>query len=122
MLYGMTNRAGWTGEDPNNNAGVWGLWDLFKITHADLYGYWNSSAPVKIANHHNILATSWVQHEARDVLVAIGSWNPGTTTHSQATERMLRATFAYVQVDRSIHIVVKGLTECILLSRQSWST
>jgi len=23
MLYGMTNRAGWTGHDPNNNAGVY---------------------------------------------------------------------------------------------------
>ena len=81
----MTNRAGWTGVDPNNNAGVWKLWDEFHIAEADMYGYWNSSAPVKIADHNNmILATSWVRHGARDVLFAIGSWNPGEVAHSPA--------------------------------------
>jgi hypothetical protein len=49
-LYGMTNRAGWTGPDPNNNKGMWALWDSFDIVSASMYGYWNASAPVRVAD------------------------------------------------------------------------
>ena len=56
----------------------WALWDEFQIVEASMYGYWNASAPIKIADGHDVLATSWVQHGTPDVLVAIGSWNAGT--------------------------------------------
>ena len=81
MLYGMTNRAGWTGHDPNNNKGVWQLWDEFDIAAASLFGYWHADPPVKITGSvavsesqpHGILATSWVRHGI-GALIAIGSW------------------------------------------------
>ena len=41
MLFGMSNRAGWTGQDPNDNAGLWALWDRFGIEDATMYGWWN---------------------------------------------------------------------------------
>ena len=74
-LYGMTNRAGWTGHDPNNNKGMWGLWDEFDIVSASLYGYWNATGPVRVADGHHILATSWVKHGV-GAMIAVGSWNP----------------------------------------------
>ena len=57
--------------------GRWALWDEFQIVEASMYGYWNASAPIKIADGHDVLATSWVRHDTPDVLVAIGSWNAG---------------------------------------------
>ena len=70
MLYGMTNRAGWTGHDPNNNRGVWELWDDFEIASATMFGYWHAQPPVQVlgtsaatmANPQGVLATSWVRH------------------------------------------------------------
>jgi hypothetical protein len=83
ILYGMTNRAGWTGHDPNNNRGVWRLWDEFDIVSAAMYGYWHAAPPVQVvgqlaataAHPHGVLATSWVRHGV-GALVALGSWNP----------------------------------------------
>ena len=34
MLFGMTNRAGWNGHDPNGNKELWQLWDAFGIERA----------------------------------------------------------------------------------------
>jgi len=39
MLFGMTNRARWNGFDPNDNDGLWQLWDLFRIDQADMWGW-----------------------------------------------------------------------------------
>lgn len=100
MLYGMTNRAGWTGHDPNNNAGIWRLWDEFQISDAEMYGYWNSSAPVKITRGRDIqiLATSWVRRSAGDVLVAIGSWNPGKSAILSACPRVCPPAFTPIDI------------------------
>jgi hypothetical protein len=49
MLFGMSNRAGWNGHDPNHNADLWKLWDEFGIENADLYGWWNKSSPIALA-------------------------------------------------------------------------
>ena len=46
MLFGMTNRAGWNGRDPNDNQHLWRLWDQVGIDSARLYGWWNASSPV----------------------------------------------------------------------------
>ena len=55
--------------------GMWALWDDFGIVSAAMYGYWNASAPVRVADGHAILATSWVRHGV-GALIALGSWNP----------------------------------------------
>ena len=51
-----------------------------------MYGYWNASAPIKIADGHEVLATSWVRHDTPDVLVAIGSWNAGKCDMMECAE------------------------------------
>ena len=115
MLYGMTNRAGWTGADPNNNAGVWKLWDEFGIAEADMYGYWNRSAPVQIANHDNlILATSWVRHGARDVLLAIGSWNPAMVNLTAADLNIDWTAMGLVQDSTALEVpVLAGFNDAV---------
>ena len=38
MLFGMSNRVGWMGQDPNNNAELWRqVWDLFKTEKVDMF-------------------------------------------------------------------------------------
>jgi hypothetical protein len=85
MLFGMTNRAGWNGVDPNANRELWQLWDSFGIAEADMYGWWNTSAPVT-TNSDRILATAYVRPRngttAPAVLIAIASWS---VTHENIT-------------------------------------
>ncbi len=67
MLYGMTNRLGWSG-DPRH---LWKLWDEFGIQDARMIGYWDASCPVK-TNHKDVLATAYVRQGKS--LVALASW------------------------------------------------
>jgi hypothetical protein len=85
LLFGMTNRAGWNGKDPNNNEGVWSLWDEFGIVEARMHGWWEASAPVKIIGAHkaDVLATAWVR-QGVGTLIAIGSWHPETVLLTSA--------------------------------------
>jgi hypothetical protein len=55
----------------------WALWDDFDVVSAEMYGYWNASAPIKIADGKEVFATTWVRH-GHGALIAIGSWNPTT--------------------------------------------
>ena len=48
MLFGMSNRAGWNGQDPNHNAELWQVWDAFEIEKANMFGWWNESSPVQV--------------------------------------------------------------------------
>lgn len=72
MLFGMTNRAGWVGRDPNDNAGLWRFWDEFGIADAHMYGWWNRSCPVT-TGAQDILATAYVQ-PGGSTLIAVASW------------------------------------------------
>lgn len=78
MLFGMTNRAGWNGVDPNFNREVWQLWDDFGIEDADMYGWWNTSSPVSTGSS-TILATIYIRSatakQSAATLVAIASWS-----------------------------------------------
>jgi hypothetical protein len=78
LLFGMTNRCGWNGHDPNGNSEIWRVFDAFGIVEADMYGWWNSSArPVGIAvagaPSGLVLATAYVR-PGHGALVAIASW------------------------------------------------
>ena len=94
MLFGMTNRAGWNGDDPNDNKNLWKLWDTFGIEHATLHGWWNttsqtststststssfipSASPSKAvvsSNHTAVLATAYVRKGAA-TLIAVATW------------------------------------------------
>jgi hypothetical protein len=67
MLYGMTNRLGWSG-DPRH---LWKLWDDFGIQDAKMIGYWDSSCPVT-TNRDDVLATTYVREGK--TLIAVASW------------------------------------------------
>jgi hypothetical protein len=79
MLFGMTNRAGWNGKDPNDNAHLWKIWDDLEIEVADMYGWWNMSNPVRVLTEDGsissevVLATAYVR-KGNTTLVAIASW------------------------------------------------
>ena len=70
MLYGMTNRLGWSG-DPRP---IWKLWDNFRIQEADMLGYWAPDCPVR-TDRDNILAT--VYRGKGKTLICLASWRKG---------------------------------------------
>ncbi len=68
MIYGMTNRLPWSGQDP---ARLWKVWDEFGIGEARMIGYWSPNCPVKTDNK-DVLATAYVKDGA--ALIALASW------------------------------------------------
>ncbi len=68
MVYGMTNRLPWGGDDPSQ---IWQFWDEFGIQDTDMIGYWANDNPVKI-NHEKVKATLYKKNDA--LLIAIASW------------------------------------------------
>lgn len=47
MIYGMTNRAGWTGTPPDN---IWKFWDQYHIQQKEMIGYWDKNCPITSSN------------------------------------------------------------------------
>jgi len=47
MVYGMTNRAGWTGSWPD---AIWRCWDKYDLAHKTMLGYWDRGNPVATGN------------------------------------------------------------------------
>ena len=68
MIYGMTNRLPWSGQDP---ARIWKVWDKFGIAEAAMIGYWSPSCPVR-TDDPNVLATVYVKKGS--ALVSLASW------------------------------------------------
>ncbi len=68
MLYGMTNRQPYGGNDP---APLWRAWDDFGIAESRMIGYWVPDAPIT-TDHREVLATTWIA-EGR-TMVSIASW------------------------------------------------
>jgi hypothetical protein len=68
MIYGMTNRLPWSGQNP---ARIWKVWDEFGIEEARMIGYWSADCPV-MTDNPNVLATAYVKEGK--VLVSLASW------------------------------------------------
>jgi len=71
MLYGMTSRIPYDGNDPSP---IWKVWDEFKIQDSRMMGYWSPRCPVKTGST-NILATVYVGRDRS--LISLASWAPG---------------------------------------------
>ncbi|MCX6921955.1 MAG: DUF6067 family protein, partial [Verrucomicrobia bacterium] len=71
MLYGMTSRMSYQGNDPSP---IWRVWDDFKIQDSEMFGYWSSRCPVK-TDHKDVLVTAYVGRNK--TLVSLGSWAAG---------------------------------------------
>jgi hypothetical protein len=69
MIYGMTNRLPWSGN--NDPRPIWKVWDDFGMKGTKMFGYWSENCPVKTGNE-SILATVYRKQGA--ALVAVASW------------------------------------------------
>jgi hypothetical protein len=47
MVYGMSNRGGWTGDSPDH---IWRFWDKYDIKNKKMIGYWDDDNPVTVDN------------------------------------------------------------------------
>jgi hypothetical protein len=45
MVYGMTNRAGWSGTPPDH---IWRFWDQYHMKDKTMIGYWDPNNPVNV--------------------------------------------------------------------------
>lgn len=68
MLYGMTSRIPYDGNDPSP---IWKVWDEFRIQDSRMIGYWSPHCPVKTSST-NVLATAYVGRDRS--LISIASW------------------------------------------------
>ena len=73
MLYGMTARLPYDGNDPSP---IWKVWDDFKIQESRMYGYWSPRCPVK-TDRKEVLATVYAG-QGRS-LIALASWGAEDT-------------------------------------------
>ncbi|MFD0941883.1 glycoside hydrolase domain-containing protein [Pedobacter boryungensis] len=69
MIYGMTNRLPWSGN--NDPRPIWKVWDDFGMKGTKMIGYWSENCPVKTSNVE-ILTTVYKKPGA--ALVSIASW------------------------------------------------
>ncbi len=74
MLFGMTDRALYSGPSPTP---IWKLWDSFGIEDAEMIGWWNKDVPVK-TGRSDVLVT--VYKKPGKSLIALASWASGTVS------------------------------------------
>lgn len=74
MIYGMTNRMPYEGNDPSS---IWKVWDDFGMSDAKMIGYWSDNCPVTTSST-KVLAT--VYQRSGSALVAIASWDSTGTS------------------------------------------
>lgn len=73
MIYGMTNRMPYDGNDPS---GIWKVWDRFGMHDSKMIGYWSDNCPVTTSNS-KVLVT--VYQKNKSALVSIASWDSTDT-------------------------------------------
>lgn len=89
MIYGMTNRMPYDGNDPGP---IWKVWDEFGMKDSKMIGYWSDNCPVSTSNK-NVLAT--VYKKNKSALVSIASWD------SIETQFTLNIDWAKLGIDAS---------------------
>ena len=68
MVYGMTNRLPWSGNDPSR---LWRIWDSFGIGEARMIGYWADDCPVR-TDDPDVAATVFQKKDR--TMIAVASW------------------------------------------------
>jgi hypothetical protein len=68
MVYGMTNRAGWTGAWPDP---IWHFWDRYDIRDMTMQGYWEADNPVTVDND-SVKATLY--HGKKESIIAVANF------------------------------------------------
>jgi len=68
MLFGITNRAGWGGDELSH---IWNFWDQYGIKDMEIIGFWDECCPVKTDNPQ-VKATLY-RGEKRSI-IAVAAW------------------------------------------------
>jgi hypothetical protein len=68
MVYGITERAGWTSISPT---GVWKFFDEYSLADGDLLGYWEKDCPVKSSDPACVASVFTGRDNA---VIAIANW------------------------------------------------
>jgi hypothetical protein len=68
MVYGITNRAGWTKNPPQY---LWKFFDDYRFSEREMIGYWEKDCPV-ICNNPLIKAS--VYRGTDDIIIAVANW------------------------------------------------
>lgn len=69
MVYGITNRAGWTGNTPDE---LWKFWDQHNFEEKELTGYWDKTCAVTTNNEH-IKASVFKGN--KESIIAVANWS-----------------------------------------------
>ncbi len=68
MVYGITNRAGWTENSPSE---MWKFWDTHQIKDKLMVGYWEKGSPV-VSKNPMIKASVFKGKD--EVIIAVANW------------------------------------------------
>ncbi|MEQ6119873.1 glycoside hydrolase domain-containing protein [Reichenbachiella sp. MALMAid0571] len=69
MVYGITNRAGWTEKVPKH---LWEFFDQYSIDDHELIGYWQKDCPVRCSNP---MIKSSVFYSEDQLIISVANWN-----------------------------------------------
>lgn len=81
LVFGLTNRCGWNGFDPNHNHAVWSILDDFGFNDAEIFGWWEHEPTVQ-SDDPLVKATALVNADKSAVIVVVASWrnDPASVT------------------------------------------
>jgi len=68
MVYGITNRAGWTKNTPEY---LWKIFDEYSFSEREMIGYWEKDCPV---TSNNPLVKASVYKGSDDIIVSVANW------------------------------------------------
>jgi hypothetical protein len=69
MVYGISNRAGWTANPPG---ALWKFWDDYQIQDKEMIGYWDKDCPVTCSN--SLVKASVYKGKGTSV-IALANWS-----------------------------------------------
>lgn len=68
MVYGITNRAGWSGNPPTD---IWKFWDAHQMKEKTMMGYWEKGSPIR-SNNPSIEATIYKGND--ESIISVANW------------------------------------------------
>lgn len=69
MVYGITNRSGWTGRVPDE---LWKFWDTYSFKEKELLGYWDKNCPVTTSSK-TVFASAFKGE--KETVIAVANWS-----------------------------------------------
>ena len=68
MVYGITNRAGWTKNSPEY---LWKFFDEYRFSEKEMIGYWEKNGPVTCSNP---LVKASIYKGPNEIIIAVANW------------------------------------------------